>query len=342
MTIKKRFHFTTQLFVLISLPAFATVNVREGAYLHSAVDFDGREHHDAFRLERLYNSRSSFSGLFGFGWCTSFDSGLRKISDGRLSLFTCGAADEIRFLPVAGPGERVREWRAENAPAERLLFADDPPHGRWMRPTARGDVESYDAETGRLVGITDRAGRILRLLYDPNGRLKRIETPSSSLQFAHDPESGRITAIETAGDPRRALYQYQGADLVRATRPHQEVWAYRYDSLHNLTALSLNGRMEETVSYETALDRVRQVARWNESKCEQNFTYQTAPDVVQEHLIAKASTRCRDRLVGEKRFDFWYDRAAETPGARSLNKIKITTSGGGRPAAHQPPARDLR
>jgi hypothetical protein len=47
-----------------------------------------------FEIQRTYNSRTLFQGLFGFAWCTDFETTLVPMWDGSLVLTDCGAGAE--------------------------------------------------------------------------------------------------------------------------------------------------------------------------------------------------------------------------------------------------------
>ncbi len=77
----------------------ASVNMRNGSYSESWVDFvepgDGFE----LKIERHYNSRSLFTGIFGFGWCTGLETFIEVTSDGILNLTECGGGLEVTYYP---------------------------------------------------------------------------------------------------------------------------------------------------------------------------------------------------------------------------------------------------
>lgn len=71
--------------------------MKNANYSNTWVDFEiiGLGHNWA--LERTYNSRTLFNGIFGFGWCTNFETSLTITAEGNLKIKECGAGSEIIF-----------------------------------------------------------------------------------------------------------------------------------------------------------------------------------------------------------------------------------------------------
>lgn len=51
------------------------------------------------RIQRTYNSRSLFNGIFGFGWCSDFETELETTAEGNLELTECGGGMKIIYYP---------------------------------------------------------------------------------------------------------------------------------------------------------------------------------------------------------------------------------------------------
>jgi YD repeat-containing protein len=80
-----------------SIPAFAIVDMKNANYSNTWVDFnlDGTGYD--LKLERTYNSRTLFNGIFGFGWCTNFETKLDVTGENNLKVKECGAGAELVF-----------------------------------------------------------------------------------------------------------------------------------------------------------------------------------------------------------------------------------------------------
>lgn len=85
-----------------TLPAFATVDMKNGNYTESWIDGQVAGSGYSLKVQRTYNSRTVFSGMFGFGMCSDFETTLEKAPEGTLKLRECGAGQEVTYRALAG------------------------------------------------------------------------------------------------------------------------------------------------------------------------------------------------------------------------------------------------
>lgn len=92
-------------------PADAIVDMKNANYSQTWVDLVALSEPDRPRrdreasqawtidlgVERSYNSRSLHDGLFGFGWCSDFETRLRPTPEGNAVLVFCGGGEEVSF-----------------------------------------------------------------------------------------------------------------------------------------------------------------------------------------------------------------------------------------------------
>ncbi len=57
-------------------------------------------------VERTYNSRSLYKGLFGYGWCSNLETRLEVMPDNTLMVVECGGGAEISYASKAVKGNR--------------------------------------------------------------------------------------------------------------------------------------------------------------------------------------------------------------------------------------------
>jgi YD repeat-containing protein len=91
------------LFSVIALfpqTGHAVVDMKNANYSDSWLDLQFNGSGYALRVQRFYNSRSTFSGIFGFGWCSEFETAIEKTPEGRLKLVECGAGQETIYSPA--------------------------------------------------------------------------------------------------------------------------------------------------------------------------------------------------------------------------------------------------
>lgn len=86
---------------------------------HAIVDMKGANYSDSWtdlivpgvgydlRVTRTYNSRSLFNGLFGFGWCSDFETKIEVTPDSTLKLTECGGGMEISYMPKSFTAAKI-------------------------------------------------------------------------------------------------------------------------------------------------------------------------------------------------------------------------------------------
>lgn len=80
----------------------ATVDMKNANYTESWIDIQLSSSGYALKVQRTYNSRSVFNGIFGFGWCSDFETSIEKTPEGTLRLQECGAGQEITYRAQVG------------------------------------------------------------------------------------------------------------------------------------------------------------------------------------------------------------------------------------------------
>lgn len=89
-------------FSLTSLQALAIVDMKTANYSQTWTDIDIPSAANQFKLkvDRTYNSRSLFDGIFGFGWCSDFETRLEITPEGNIRLIECGSGQETVYMPL--------------------------------------------------------------------------------------------------------------------------------------------------------------------------------------------------------------------------------------------------
>ncbi len=85
--------------IFISFESFGIVDIRSAGYSKTFIDFKTETPGFTLKVERTYNSRSLFNGLFGFGWCSNFETKLEVLPDNSLKVAECGGGVEVFYYP---------------------------------------------------------------------------------------------------------------------------------------------------------------------------------------------------------------------------------------------------
>ena len=93
-----------KLWLLLALSLFANysyaiVDMKNANYSETWTDIEVPGSGYAMKATRTYNSRTLFNGMFGFGWCSDFETQLEVTAEGNLRVTECGAGAEVTFSP---------------------------------------------------------------------------------------------------------------------------------------------------------------------------------------------------------------------------------------------------
>ena len=95
----KRSHLIAFATLLFSINTFAIIDMKNANFSHSWTDIEALGTGYDLKVTRTYNSRSLFNGMFGFGWCSDFETNLELTAEGNIKLTECGAGQKVFFLP---------------------------------------------------------------------------------------------------------------------------------------------------------------------------------------------------------------------------------------------------
>lgn len=87
------------LVFLMGAQAFALVDMKNANYSNTWIDMDVPGTGYDLKIIRTYNSRSLFNGMFGFGWCSDFETSMEVNAEGNIKVKECGGGLEVTFSP---------------------------------------------------------------------------------------------------------------------------------------------------------------------------------------------------------------------------------------------------
>ena len=94
--------------VVVPAAALANVSIKNGNFfmVYTDVIYPGGFEP---KVERVYNSKSVFSGMFGHGWGNDYDVHLKVSADGSVVVYEYGGGAENRFSPVAFNAQELQK-----------------------------------------------------------------------------------------------------------------------------------------------------------------------------------------------------------------------------------------
>lgn len=87
--------------LLSPLMANAIVDLKNANYANTWTDIEVPGAGYDLKIVRTYNSRSLFNGIFGFGWCSDFETKIELNAEGNIKLTECGGGLEVTYSPTA-------------------------------------------------------------------------------------------------------------------------------------------------------------------------------------------------------------------------------------------------
>ncbi|MCC2679186.1 MAG: cell wall-associated protein wapA [Pseudobdellovibrio sp.] len=116
-----------------STVATAAVDIKSGAYTIRRSDQSLEREFSGFVIDRVYNSTVGYDGLFGFGWCSGFETVLRVVAKGQIAVVECGAG-QVKVFNSADFKE------SNTAEAVDLLAAAMQKAGQTMTQALRNEM----------------------------------------------------------------------------------------------------------------------------------------------------------------------------------------------------------
>lgn len=175
-------------------------------------------------LIRVYNSKSTFSGMFGSGWGTVFETSLVLDKKGQVSISEYG---------VWAP--KVYSFRG---PADPFYFSSSSEDGKvqntdnqWVRYKTDGSKEYFD-ENGRMIRVVQPADNrtVFNIEYNEMNRIKRVsDNTGRRLDFIYNSDD---LVIRVKGIPNGvATYRYNSSGMLYAsTDADGRSYTYKYDN----------------------------------------------------------------------------------------------------------------
>jgi YD repeat-containing protein len=290
--------------------AQAQVNLLEGSYRRTETDVISK-----LQLLRSYSSRSTRTGLFGFGWCSNLEDHL-KVRGDAVELYRCPHRRPLvfkrgkihapvqRFLSMIRPSAAVyplEEQVYESNGARNGNLRKQPTGWVWTQPDGAWSRFGTD---GLLLEQSFIDGRTLVYDYDSRKKLHGLSLAGGlPLRIDLSPETGLITGLSFSGDERLA-FRYQGRNLISVSGTGEEV-LYKYDPLDNLIEIVDAGGVVK-IRYDEE-DRVTELR----SDCRDRFVYRSPRIPLELSVKQVQSCPARPRKIRHHRFQFHRDLSEE-------------------------------
>jgi hypothetical protein len=85
------------LFLFAFQNTHALVDMNNASYSNAWIDLEVPGSGYDMKVVRAYKSRTLFNGMFGFGWCSDFETKLETTSEGNIKVSQCGDGQETLY-----------------------------------------------------------------------------------------------------------------------------------------------------------------------------------------------------------------------------------------------------
>jgi hypothetical protein len=306
---KKQFQIVTFI-SLLSLTTFTTpkicaeINMKDASYKNSFIDIK--------EIHRTYNSRSLYTGLFGFGWCSNFEKSLKILSTKEIILKNC---DQESPFVLTDENNLLRTRMYQNIiTKEKILFKN----GTYTLYLRNGEIQVF-SRTGQMLSIIGPDGKRTSLTYSRSGRnpeLSQVKSDEGVLRFKMN-DTGQVTKIESSNG-LTALYLYEKENLIQTIDSEKKSHLYEYDSLNNIIKIIYPDKTEENMVYNNDYDRVVKIQLRNNCVEYYDFYNKNNDPLYQ---VSTLTRKCNKKTIHQYIYEFWYKYRPD--GLKYLERYKI-------------------
>lgn len=306
------------LLLAVSTSALAVVDMRNGNYSERFTDINLTGGSFDLKVTRIYNSRTSFDGMFGHGWCSDFETKVELLPDDTIKLTECGAGEELIYRPAAGVAspQTAKRYLAHGQDYNNIVLVD----GQFVRSTSCRVTEVFDRD-GQRIRLKDANGNSIRYDYEQGRVVKASRNDGQVLSFSYGSE-GKVAAV-SASNKKTTRYRYAGTDLIAATGEDRKVTTYHYDDKHRLERATWPDKRTVKLKYDTSRDWL--VSLTDRDGCVETYEYPGDTADPQHHFWSNVSKACKDKESVTAKAEYWYQ--PQTDGGNYLARIRSEWNG---------------
>ena len=334
------------VFFLISpVVSLAVVDTQSAGYSKTFVDFKSEGAGFPLKVERTYNSRSLYNGLFGFGWCSNFETRLTALPDNSVKSVECGGGLEIFYYPKNKSGNVDLQVRlilkgirksAQLSSAQLKTLKKDLLQSQTLRADFMGALDikgkikpgvKYYANGRASEYVVLREGGLTR--YLPNG-ITEVFNRAGRLVRAFDRAGNRISitwgkkeVLITDNRGRRLQFILGSGKIKRIKFNGKVVASYKHDGKEDLR-WARNAFGEELFhNYDSLHNLIENIYP---DKTREKLTYNKKKDWVTsfrnrkgcletygygknpknpDHYYSTVKKVCGRKVVNNSRYEFW-------------------------------------
>lgn len=218
------------------------------------------------RVERVYNSKTPYKGIFGWGWGTEYEVYLTVSADGSVIVHEFGGGAENRFIPVGFSKEElskaadliVQQARAAGIVSNpkaiqdyrnKLLSDATFRNDEWEKFKAQGKVQARQLKSGTQLYSSRFNYQYITKVIDgyvrtfDNGRIEKFSDSGKLVQiadrngnfikFSYGKEGHLASLVDNFN--RKIFFEFNNQGLIeKITGESKKVAEYKYNNLSEL------------------------------------------------------------------------------------------------------------
>ncbi len=259
--LNRLFISTTILFSAIKI--FALVDMNNAGYTNSWVDLEVPGNGYEMRVLRAYKSRTIYNGMFGFGWCSEFETKLETTSEGNIKISECGDGQEINYSAkeitrkdvdatisqIKAKMKADKKYTSGSAEfwtkLDSQLLEDDDVRSSYAKQfgitVAIKEGQKFMANGKEVENVIFAKGYYTRNLpdgsfqrFDPNGKMTHMYDKNGNfLKFEYQKEL--LTEIADNNSRKLTFKYFPNKKVQKITGPGGLITEYKYNQQDDLT-----------------------------------------------------------------------------------------------------------
>lgn len=248
--------------ILVYSQAHALVDMNNAGYSNTWTDLEVPGTGYDMRVLRAYKSRTIYNGLFGFGWCSEFETRLETTPEGNIKISECGDGQEIvystRELTKKDTDGSIKQIISKMR-ADKKFSSNTAEYWKNIESQLYDDAElrsqyakqfgiqvsvkegiKYSANAKEVENVVFAKGVYTRTLpdgfmqrFDPNGRLTHMYDKNGNyLKF--DYQKDLLTEISDNNSRKLTFKYWPNKKVQRITGPNGLMTEYKYNQQDDL------------------------------------------------------------------------------------------------------------
>ena len=326
----------------LPLNVFGIVDTRSAGYSKTFVDFKSTGPGFVLTIERTYNSRSLYNGLFGFGWCSNLETRLNELPDGSIRVVECGGGMEIMYsLKDKVPNERLYVSKILKETKKRKIRMSERAFKKLERdllqsPTLRADfLKALDIKGQAKIGaryyaegrakeyilVTSR-GFIRHLpngvkeIFDKQGRLVKSSNGQGNIDISWGPQ--QIQIVDNRGRRLIFLLDQEGGKIKKVKFGRKIVASYQHRGENLVKAVNSYGEVFQH-RYDKLHNLIKNIYP---DKTTEELTYNVKKDWVMSFKDRRGCIETYDYGVNQKNANHYFSTVEKKCGRRVVVNSK--------------------